>query len=680
MKNTVLPRSHPLFSIFLVFIAGIRIGFNGCFHWPAQILILFLICFFFSLVLYKGIKIRPFWIHFTFLAGILFLGILHSASVRANTTLIEEITTRETVLDGNFSVRQVLKSNDKWAKFIVSPDQYPVTSDILVYISSDLMRHFEITNGTMLNLCFRAIGNKSGSNPVLFDYNQYLQNRGIYLSAFIKDASEIAVLDRNDPMRFFNSTRDAICAKIDSIFSDPVYSGLQKAVLVGVSTDLDEDIMREFRISGAVHVLSISGFHVAVVALSIQYFLGLFRSNIPGTLHMILLLSSIWLFVILAGLSPSAFRSGLMFSLFFIGRLARRDLTSYQVIGFAGMILLLTDPLSIYDLGFQLSFAAVWGIMTFYTYLSALIRNKNKVIRFLWDSISLSLSAQIGTLPILLYNFKEVSMVFWISDILVVPVMSFLLPLSFLVLISASLLDSAIIDWLVFFSERIMDFMIRMNSGISGIENSFIDNLPFDKTMYFLFTLIIVNLGFVARSGKKTMIISSLVMVFILLSYNIFATSLSHNQRIVIQYAHPKNVVIEYVDGQNSTIFYQKEPDRNLKEAMRFQKMMLRLNGNRRWVSTYSENIFPIRIGDNYWLTDKDDLTMLPHENSISSLFLLGRILYESPDIFDDYIMEKLILPMGLNTDLRIRWSEYAINRKIEISLQDEDGLVSIKL
>lgn len=608
------------------------------------------------------------------------LGILRTSFLKPETDHLESISSRGTLVDGEFKVVQVLKSNDKWTKFVVKSDRPFIKSKVLLYVSTDVMNYFDFGKGSSLQLCIQTIRNVVDLNPMLFDYNHYLHNKGIYLSAFVKDASEIAVLERNDPLSFFNFFREMICAKIDALYSSPKYSGLQKAIMVGESSDLDEAIMREFRISGAVHVLSISGFHVAVVALSIQYLLGVFGNSLPRFLHMILLLSSIWLFVILAGLGPSAFRSGLMFSLFFIGKLARRGLTSYQVIGFAGVILLVIDPLSIYDLGFQLSFAAVWGIVTFYTSLSTLIVSKNKLIRFLWNSISLSLSAQIGTLPILLYSFKEVSMVFWISDILVVPIMSFLMPLSLALLIGAGIFDAVVIDWLVVLSERIMDFMIWMNAGISNMENSYVDRLPFDGIMYFLFALIIIFLGYVARFGQKRMIMVSFIPVFALLVYNLIAAYLSHHQEYIIQYAHSKNVVIEYVHGQNSTVFFRKDLDRNLSEATKYQQLMLRLNGERNWVDISSDDVFPLKIGNNYWIIDPSSTILIDQKTPIASLFLLGKIVDASPEVFDHYSIQRIVLPKGLSDENRDKWASYTVNRKIGLHLQDEEGLIKMRL
>lgn len=234
---------------------------------------------------------------------------------------------------------------------------------------------------------------------------------------------------------------------------------------LGYRQQLEWTVRERFSLAGAAHILAVSGFHVGVIYSFLR--LCLFPLSDKSGLRFLkngLLLMGIWLFAAITGLAASAVRAAWMLSLYLIGITIRKKRDSYNTWCAAAFCMLVYDPFYLFDIGFQLSFLAVLSIFFFYRRISSLFQLRNPLIRAPWDWFAISLAAQIGTFPLCLYYFGELSSV---SLLAALPVSFFsilIIPLAFIWIICVCLgWICAPLRWLIsLIAEIFCQFVDRM--------------------------------------------------------------------------------------------------------------------------------------------------------------------------------------------------------------------------
>ena len=214
--------------------------------------------------------------------------------------------------------------------------------------------------------------------------------------------------------------------------TDEVY-GTVAAMTLGEKSELDANLKETFSLVGASHVLALSGLHLMIIYSVISLFVGWRRFR---TVSQVLIILSIWAFAFLVGLSPSVIRAAFMISIYALLSLGHRERMSVNTLAFAAFVMLLVNPLSLFDMGFQLSLMAVLAIQLFCPMLERLIplpvQQEHRWLRALWGMTSVSLAAQIGTAPLIAYYFGRFATYFLLSNFVVIPLATLLLYLALL--------------------------------------------------------------------------------------------------------------------------------------------------------------------------------------------------------------------------------------------------------
>ena len=262
-------------------------------------------------------------------------------------------------------------------------------------------------------------------NPLEFDYAQFLENRGIHFTDYVKDDRFITTLDKkveSFDIRLNALTVSAWAEKVlrQEIQNDRAY-GLIKAMLLGRRDDLHTDQIQDFTISGTVHIISVSGLHVGVLVMLLSFLLGWIKRFRFGKYVFLGLIISILLFYsIITGLPPSVIRASVMFSILFIGHTFNKKNYALNALAISAILILLFDPNAIYNVGFQLSFTAMLGIFLFYPMLSKLYLPSNLFTKFVWDISVLTIAAQLGTFPLSIFYFHQFPTYFLLVNPLVI--------------------------------------------------------------------------------------------------------------------------------------------------------------------------------------------------------------------------------------------------------------------
>ena len=259
---------------------------------------------------------------------------------------------------------------------------------------------------------------KAPSNPGEFDYKRFLERKGIYHQLYLASDRwiEIDKQKENPIYRFALNCRAYLLDILQEKGLKGAEYAVASAILLGYSDKIDAKLLQEYSGAGAMHILCVSGLHVGIVYVvfsMLLFFLG--KTDRSRFLKSMLLILLIWSYAVLTGLSPSVMRASAMFSLVAIGQNMRRDTNIFNTLSASAFILMLIDPLIILNLGFQLSYSAVLGIVLLQPPIYRIFTIKSKILDKIWTIIAVSIAAQIGTLPITLYYFHQFPNYFFLS-------------------------------------------------------------------------------------------------------------------------------------------------------------------------------------------------------------------------------------------------------------------------
>ncbi len=271
-------------------------------------------------------------------------------------------------------------------------------------------------------------------NPGQFDFRDYLARQSIFSVMFVREKGDIEIIEDGSSIRerMIVRVRDHIRYTLQetlSINSSKILQGM----MLGERRNLDSYFREIFIEAGAVHILAVSGLHVGLIGG--LFFLSMRMIYIKKNIAYILTLLIIFLYIQLTGARPSAVRAGVMFSTGVFALLLERDKHLFNSLFLSSFIILILNPAQLFDAGFQLSFAATFGILYFtpFIYRKLRLSEKGSFSRFLLISLGISLGVQIFTYPILAFHFNRISLVGVLANIVVVSLVGIILALGFII-------------------------------------------------------------------------------------------------------------------------------------------------------------------------------------------------------------------------------------------------------
>lgn len=473
--------------------------------------------------------------------------------------------------------------------------QRSLTGKILIYFRKDSVIP-ELGTGSVIMIKKQPERIPSNHNPGGFDFSRYNALKGIYHQVFLT-SSDYYTTELNDR----NSMEGLILFLQRNVLNSirtnvrKAERGLAEALLIGYKEDLDRDLLQQYSNTGVVHVIAISGLHLALIYLLIEKFCSFFIKR-KTALKAIIILVGLWIFTLLAGASPSVVRSAVMFSMIVAGETFQKRSGILNSLFASAFLLLCYDPYWLWDLGFQLSYVAVLGLVLAAKPVYDLIYIHNKLLDQVWKMCSVTLAAQLFTLPILLYHFHQFPVYFLFTNFICVPLSSLILICEiFLCVIN-------FIGPIANLSGILISFLIRVMNTVVG----FFNDLPF-ATIY----PIQIN---ALQAWMVTMIIGSLYFyfnykikhAFWIMFFGIMIFSIEHinwkrrsaNQSMIIVYNAGKNRGIDIISGSKTTFI----ADTNLLNRKLF-KQYIEPTRNLYRVSSQEVIIYPvsnmvIKVGD----------------------------------------------------------------------------------
>lgn len=259
---------------------------------------------------------------------------------------------------------------------------------------------------------------ENSGNPHSFDYARFLQRKGTHAQQFLgADDAVLVGKGATSQKDWIEQLHDHSIASLRRYVKDAQALGILEAMLLGYETDFDPELRQAYAETGVIHIVAISGGHVAMLFAVVNGVLFFLRRRWGRVFRMLLGIALMWVYVLVAGAPPSAVRSAVMFSVIALAFLARREGSALNTLCAAAFALLCYDPMWLFAVGFQLSFAAVLSLIIFYPPISRWVWSRWWVVNMVWKVVAASFAAQILTAPISVYYFHNFPLWFLVANV-----------------------------------------------------------------------------------------------------------------------------------------------------------------------------------------------------------------------------------------------------------------------
>lgn len=312
------------------------------------------------------------------------------------------------------------------------------------------------------------------NNPALngIDYVKFCALKNIHLQAFLQQGDYLVtdLREVNSIQSFIFKLQSWVVDHLSECIPGDSERGLALALLIGYKNDLDRSLLQAYSNTGVVHVIAISGLHLGIIYGILRLFCMPMRRNKAGKwISPLIIISGLWLFSLLAGASPSVLRSAVMFSFIVAGQSFSRNGSMLNNLFASAFFLLCYEPFWLWDLGFILSYSALLSIIIFEKSIYSMLYFKSRVVDMVWKMNSVTIAAQILTMPVLLFNFQQFPALFLFTNFVAIP-------------LSSIILIGEIILCCISFSHIISGWLGSLLSLLINLMNSVIvavDKLPF---------------------------------------------------------------------------------------------------------------------------------------------------------------------------------------------------------
>ncbi|MGC6432262.1 MAG: ComEC/Rec2 family competence protein [Jejuia sp.] len=435
-----------------------------------------------------------------------------------------------------FRIREILKPGNYYDKYIIDLikiDGAATQGKSLLNIKKDsLSSPLQVDDVFVVKTNIKNLIHPL--NPGQFDYKNYLRKQYIYHQLFVDTGGLLkGTSTKTTLLGIANSIRSHINFKLKDYNFKEDELAIINALLLGQRQEINEEVYKSYTNAGAIHILAISGLHIGVILIFLNHiFRPLERLKRGKLLKAVVLIFILWSFAIIAGLSASVTRAVTMFSIVTIGMHLKRPTNIYNTLAISILILLLFKPLFIFDVGFQLSYAAVFAIVTLDPLFYKLWQPKKWLLNLYWHTFTITIAAQFGIIPISLYYFHQFPGLFFISNLVIIPILGIILGFGILIILLAvlNLLPNSIAS--IFGS--IIGWMNNFVKWVAQQEAFLFKDISFSLLYVLVFYILIISFFtlFFKRNFKSLRTL--LIAVILLQSAFIITAYKNPNQQLIV--------------------------------------------------------------------------------------------------------------------------------------------------
>ncbi|MCB0804551.1 MAG: ComEC family competence protein [Bacteroidales bacterium] len=394
---------------------------------------------------------------------------------------------------------------------------------------------------------------KPPANPEEFNYKRFLSNKGIYDQGYVTKGNwKITGQGYGNPIKKTGiKLRDHFLRLLEENDIKDKEFAVVSAILLGYDAHLDPEQKRQFAGAGAMHILCVSGLHVGIIYVILNSLLAfLNRKKLLRFLKVLLLLFLIWFYAAITGFSPSVLRASTMFSFIIIGKSMKRKADIFNMIAVSAFLLLSINPYFLTEVGFQLSYLAVTGIVLLFKPIYNLLSPGNYLLDKIWQITVVSIAATLFTFPLTVFYFKQFPVLFLVTNLVAIPASMVVIYLGISVLVFSFIpVVSNWLAWLLVWTIKALNFSV---GWIEGLSFATIREMYISPMEFILLVLVVLSVVYLFTIGKKYAIYT-LISGLILLNISILTRKINHlKQKQIVVYNINKTTAIEFVKGEMS--------------------------------------------------------------------------------------------------------------------------------
>lgn len=426
-------------------------------------------------------------------------------------------------------------------------------------------------------------------NPNEFDFRKYLSYHLIHQQAFLRSNNWKIVQKSSDLsiIKVAHNIRENLINTLRVKGLKEKELAVASALILGYKDDIDAQLKSAYSSAGAMHVLAVSGLHVGIIFLIFsKLLLFLDKWKWGRIIKGVLLILILWCYALVTGLSPSVMRAATMFSFVIAAKILDRNSSFFNTLAASAFALLIYNPLLIMEVGFQLSYLAVIGIVIIQPWVNSWFYTKWWLPRKIWEITAVSIAAQIATFPLGLLYFHQFPNYFLLSNLIVIPMALGILCLGLTVLCLAYV--PVVGDFLALLLNYLVEFLNYSVTLIDQLPYSLSENIKFNITdawlIYFTISAAILLIAY--RKFKYMLFACTTLILFLLLNLN-FRLNVEQQKKLII-YNIPQNSAINFIDGDDNILVS------DIKLTNNRSKMLFHTQNN--WINNGVKNEKVVRL------------------------------------------------------------------------------------
>ncbi len=652
----------PLLKILLFLAGGIffaenvyeLISINNLYFFPLLLIIFSLVIIFYSIKKQRLFSFSVFI--FLFFSGILLHQLYDDRNQKDHFTKLE--------LNKNDFIEAKILSKTKTAngfrlktkvnKIIRNDSILYSTGNLLIFTDSSEIAK-KVIYGDRIIFSSKISKIPEENNPLAFNPSQYFHYFNIHYQCFLKENRLKRIPDNGFSVtKLFEKWNKNLQVQLRDIIHDKTNANLAISIILGDKQDLDKDLLSSFSSTGLTHVLTVSGMHVGIVALILNWifsFLGNNR-NTYKILKVVFQLTGIWFYSFLAGNEPAILRAAFMITLILIGSNLKRNLNSLNLLFGSAIILLIFNPLQLFQLSFLLSYAAMLGLLIYYQPIYEMINvEKYKIVKYLWQMTALSISSQILLYPLLIFYFHNGPTLFILTALIATPMSFAALLLGFLgvginiIVHDVGVFIGKILSFVFDISTYLVDFLdsISLNVG---------DYIFFSRIDLILLYLIIIFFTIFFWYGKKWIFRISLAFLLIFTLNQFYQIIKVQDKDEIVIYNSKNNILSDIFIGRKCFCYSKnslteeqiKFTNRNFR-LFRACDQIIDLQNDAKYGVILSKNHDNIKINGNLILIADNMGSLLPEKETIIDILVVGDLTsFDIVPILYNYSVAQIII------------------------------------
>ena len=531
-----------------------------------------------------------------------------------------------------------------------------------------------LTIGDVLQITTKLLPHRPPNNPNQFDYGKYLTRKSVLAQIYV-EPSEILISTRKKKDLWFytDAFRNKIIENLRKHNFHERELQVVNALILGQQQELDQNVLQDYQLAGAVHVLSVSGLHVGIILLFLNFILAFLpKTKVYNILKFIIIILSLWAFAFVAGLSPSVVRSATMFSFLAAGQCLGRESNIFHTLIASLFFILLVEPSFIFDVGFQLSYMSLFFILWVQPMLQNLWIPKYKITKYFWDILTVSIAAQLGAFPLSIYYFHQFPGLFFFTNLVILPTLGAIMALGLVVMIMAYF--GFVPEIPMMFLEKMIFYLNNIIAKIANVETFIIRDISLTQSMLWCLYLLLICIVFWFQKinfKRSLVVLTSIIFLQTVCVYN--KIDVENKQSLLVFHSSKKSLVIAR-NGKEVAIYSNQKPI----DIQKNKSLQSYLVSN--FLIIKKQNPLSNLIYYNHQkilIVDSTFVASLPIKPDIV-------ILRQSPKVnFDRFLQinqPKVIIADGSNYKSYLRlWSQTCVKQKILFHATAEKGFYEIR-